>query len=231
MKRKIAVGLFMTIFLATGVPSLAQKSDDWTKLSRPQPANPTPNKVAQENDDLWKMPGTQPANTRRNKVITSKYWRSPVVACSLLSDIPGMQTRGYQDLGYEYVYGCSSPSKEIGPRTVFSTSNNIVYYVLGNRSVAKELQLVLNVNNRDFARSGHETLTVLAAMLAQRALKQELSEAVLQALIGGRTGDEAVLQALIAGRAGEWRAGNTRIEVFREDWSTGKGYEVKFIIR
>lgn len=242
MKLKSAVALFMTIFLATCVPSLAQKDDDWKKISpmqdddwmkmgRTKPAKPKRNKVAQKNDDGWKMPFTQPENPELNKIIPPPEWRSPVVACSLLADISGMQTRGYKDLGYEYEYGCSSPYKEIGPSTLFSISNNIAYYVLGNKSVATELQLVLNVNNRDFARSGHETLTVLATMLAQRALKKELSEAVLQALIGSRAGDEAVLQALIAGRSGEWKAGNTRIEVFREDRPRGSGYEVKFIIR
>lgn len=230
MKLKVAVTLFMTIFLAT-VPSLAQKNDDWTKMSRPQPANPKRNQVAQKTDDLWKMPGTQPANLKRNKVITSPDWHSPVIACSLLADVPGMETREYKDLGYEYEYGCSSPYKEIGQRNLVSMSNHIAYYVLGNKSVAKELQLVLNVNDRDFAGSGHEALTVIAAMLAQRALKQELPEAVLRALIGGHAGDEGVLQALTAGRAGEWKVGNTNLKVFREDWPTGRGYEVKFIIR
>jgi hypothetical protein len=230
MKLKIAIVLFITIFLANGVPSLAQKNNDWSKMSRP-PAKSKRNTIAQKNDDWWKMPGTQPANPKGTEVNTLPEWSSPVVACSLLVDVPGMQTREYKNLGYEYEYGCSSPYKEIGPRTLLSPSNNIAYYVVGNKSVAEELQLVLNINNRDFAGSGHETLAVLAAILAQRALKRELSEAVLQALIGRHAGDEAVLQALIAGRAAEWTVGNTHIEVFREDWPTGKGYEVKFIIR
>jgi hypothetical protein len=33
------------------------------------------------------------------------------------------------------------------------------------------------------------------------------------------------------GKAGKWTLGKAKIEVEREDWSTGKGYEMSYIVR
>jgi hypothetical protein len=156
-----------------------------------------------------------------------RNWHSPETACLLLADIPGMQTRGYQN--YAMVnklppepwmpkeYWCTSPYKQIG--TVFPIPDNIVYDVTGDQHTVNELKLVLNVFNNSLhnAEVSHAALAVASALLTKRALNAELSD--------------EVLAALLAGRPGKWKAGINGIEVFREDWSTGKGYEIHFTIR
>lgn len=42
---------------------------------------------------------------------------------------------------------------------------------------------------------------------------------------------DEVYKSLIAGKPGGWKAGKNQIEIIRDDWHTGTGYEVKFIIR
>jgi hypothetical protein len=73
------------------------------------------------------------------------------------------------------------------------------------------------VNSLHNAEVSHAALAVASALLTKRALNAELSD--------------EVLAALLAGRPGKWKAGINGIEVFREDWSTGKGYEIHFTIR
>ena len=58
----------------------------------------------------------------------------------------------------------------------------------------------------------------------------ETSEKLSMSAIG-TTLKAAMREALSQGKSGKWEAGKNRIEIMREDWPTGKGYEVKFIIR
>lgn len=95
--------------------------------------------------------------------------------------------------------------------------NNLAYYVTGDQHAAKELKLVLNVNDRDNAEDGHRALAIASGFLTKAALGTYLME--------------EVYKALVAGRADRWKAGKNKIEIVRDDWETGKGYEVKFIIR
>lgn len=145
-------------------------------------------------------------------------WHTPWFACSLLDDIPGMRTRGYmKDPSLPKDYWCSSPYKEIGTGTVFSIANNLAYYATGDQRTARQLKLVLNVNSLHAANVGHEALAIASRLLTRRALNADLSN--------------EVLTALLSGRPGKWNAGKSQIEVLRDDWSNGKGYEVHFIIR
>lgn len=178
--------------------------------------------VSGQNDDWWKMPGTQKANPRKADVAS---WHTPQIACSLLDDIPGMQTTGYKDYAMRSrtprepwmpkEYSCLSPYKQIG--SGWPMPNNLAFYSTGDQSIVRELKLVLNVNNAPTAEVGHGALAVASSLLTKRALNGDLSD--------------EVLEALLAGRQGKWKAGKNQIEILREDWPTGKGYEVKFIIR
>lgn len=143
-------------------------------------------------------------------------WHDPERACVLLNDIPGMQGRAYKnwDDSRPKEYGCSTPYKVLGPEPL---ANNLAYYVTGDQNSVKELLLVLNVNVRHDADTGHAALAAAGGLLTQRALGADLSD--------------EVVAALLAGQPGKWKAGKNRLVVIRDDWENGKGYEVKFIIR
>jgi len=142
-------------------------------------------------------------------------WRNPQTACALLEDA-GLRTRGWKNNpSLPKEYWCSSPYKDIGEG--WPLPNNLAFYVDGESGIANQLKLVLNVNIVSTAETAHETLALAGHLLSKRALGLELpSETVT---------------ALLVGRSGKWKVGQGRIEVIREDWSTGKGYEVKFLIK
>lgn len=165
-----------------------------------------------QDNQPWRMPGTKKANPVKSG--PQSNWSSPSAACSLLADIPGMQTRGYRnDPSLPKQYSCSSPYKSIG--NGWSLENNLAYYVLGDRNTATELKLVLKVSNMEAAPVGRSVLAVASDLLAKRALGAALPD--------------GVLKALLLGRAGEWDVREHQILIMREDWPGG--YEMKFIIR
>jgi hypothetical protein len=142
-------------------------------------------------------------------------WRNPQTACALLEEI-GLRTRGWKnDPSAPKQYWCSSPYNDIGDGRPLP--NNLAFYVDGESNVASQLKLVLNVNIISTAEKAHEALAVAGHLLTRRALGLELP---------GET-----ITALLVGRSGKWKVGQGRIEVIREDWPTGKGYEVKFLIK
>jgi hypothetical protein len=162
----------------------------------------------------WRMAGTKKINPER---LTRRFrWSSPSAACSLLGDLPGMQTGNYKnDPSRPKEYFCSSPNKSIG--NGLPVENNLAYYVVGDNTTAKELQLALNVSDVPAAKIGRTVLAVTSDLLAKRAL-----DAALPA---------DVLESLLSGRAGKWNVGEIQILIVREDWRSGGGYEMTFIIR
>ena len=136
--------------------------------------------------------------------------------CSLLSEY-GLQT--YKDWNYydEYIgWGCNSGYKEIGVGSKYSLHNNLAFYVEGNNSVVKKVYLVLNVNNKNDAKSGHKALLEASSSLHQKVAGKHIQKSIETAIKNGhslKTNNETY-----------------NIEVKRDNWPTGKGYEIHFII-
>lgn len=157
----------------------------------------------------------RPMNTQASTPVpgqSSTNLGSPEKACSYLNE-SGLKTRGYKYLKGEY--GCTSPDKNIG--TGYPLANTIAYYVTGDLQTVKALALVLKINNRGAAAAAHQALVETSEKLSINAT--------------GTTLQADIRKALSQGEPGKWEAGKNRVEVVREDWPTGKGYEVKFIIK
>lgn len=145
---------------------------------------------------------------------TSTDWRSPEIACALLAKEINIKTGRYREHSPgEYI--CASPYRELGKGQPLA--NNIAYYVEGDRETAKELKLVLNVYVRESSQLAHDALALAGGVLTRRAL-------------GGQLPDE-IFDALMLGKSGKWRVGKNRVEILREEWPSGRGYEIKFLIR
>lgn len=140
-------------------------------------------------------------------------WK-PLEACGYLSNISGLQTRGYKNQD-ENTYGCTSPYKELGAGS--SLANNIAYYVKGDSENATELRLVLNVNVAQQTKEAQATLLSHSEELTKKALGVPMSK--------------EVRNALSSGKPGQWTIEKSRVEITRDDWTTGKGYELHYIIR
>src|SRR6266511_4175009 len=94
-------------------------------------------------------------------------WHKPETACALLDEI-GLKTNAYKNYDPDFranEFACFSPYKEIGAGRPMS--NNLAYYVTGDQKAAKELKLVLNVNDRSTAEDGHRALAIASGFLTK----------------------------------------------------------------
>lgn len=139
----------------------------------------------------------------------------PSKACALLADA-GLKGRKWVDDYGDGSAGCASDYKDIGSSSA-GMANNLAYYVTGAGSSANEVKLVLNYNQPSHSASGTAALLAASKKLSQRALGAGLPDSVAKLIKKGEGGSEQV--------------GKGVVEVVRDDWPTGKGYEVKVIMR
>lgn len=154
------------------------------------------------------------SSKKRKKRLTQRDWNDSKVACSLLSDIGGLQTGDYKSSGTEDDFFCCSHYKDLDHESPLP--NNIAYYAEGDGEEVNRLKLVLNVNEPEKAEEAHRALMTYSSELARKALGQELSP--------------KMQEAILAGHPEAYTVGELFVELKREAWPTGQGYEMKFII-
>lgn len=137
---------------------------------------------------------------------------SPAAVCVLL-DNEGLPTRGWNVYGS--TFGCSSEYKDIGSGSPLA--NNLAYYVDGDRNSVTQAMLVLSVHNKSQATSGHSALLSSSEELSVKLAAEKLPQTIKDAITGGKPMKTKVGQATI--------------EVERDDWPTGKGYELHVIFK
>lgn len=92
-----------------------------------------------------------------------------------------------------------------------------MYYATGDEKRITELKIVLTINDPDAQDGSLNDLAITAGILTKRALKLDIPE--------------QTLEAIISKRSGKWKVGKNEIALLHEPWSSGSGYEMKFIIR
>ncbi|WP_414864925.1 DUF6030 family protein [Pseudomonas sp. IT-P12] len=147
------------------------------------------------------------ANCLAELVVTS-----PSEACSLLSEsgLPGGTWRDQED----GTWGCSSDYLDIGAG---SLPNNLAYYVDGGVVSITQVKLVLNYNKPSSKESATKALLSASSRLSQKALGVKLPASISKAINSGKPTTS--------------EAGSGVIDVLREDWPNGKGYEVHVVMR
>jgi hypothetical protein len=156
---------------------------------------------------------------RQGKLILRRFYRPAPPACAYGRSVGLVTDRYWRDDG-ERLFHCLSPYKELG--TVADSlglglKNNLAYYVDGNTDRIDQMKLVLNVNQRHEAKRAHQELVRAAKVIAQEALKLPLPKAAEQTIAAGKPWQGAVKAATF--------------ELTRDDWPTGKGYTLDFLIR
>ncbi len=111
------------------------------------------------------------------------------------------------------IFGCLSTPKNLGEG---SPPNNIVYYARGEAGRARQVGLILNVNNPETAQEAQRTLLEYSEELSIKALGVPLSKTA--------TG------AILAGNPGRGSVDTTKVEILRHNYSNGKGYEMHYVI-
>jgi len=138
---------------------------------------------------------------------------TPSKACELLEEV-GLPTRGWKN-EYDQEYGCSSDYKQLG--SGFPLANNLAYYVEGNSSSVMQVYLMLNVNDGTSASSAHQELLKAAEVLSIKETGKQLSQKLINAI--NKDSNESQ------------KIGNATVDIVRNDWPTGRGYDVKVVIK
>ncbi|WP_017346424.1 hypothetical protein [Pantoea sp. A4] len=138
---------------------------------------------------------------------------SPKQVCSFLSDLD-LKGRAWTDYG-DGTAGCASNYKDIG--TGSPLANNLAFYANGSDSTVNNVKLVLNFNqpkSRD---------------LPIRELKKASEKLSLEAL--GAKLPDSIKKAISLGQPLTAKVGTGTIDITRDDWPSGKGYEIKVIMK
>lgn len=136
----------------------------------------------------------------------------PEAICASLSD-QGLKGGEWADYG-DGVSGCSSDFKDIG--IGHPVANNLAFYVTGTSTTAAQVKLVLSFHEPKTPGMAISELGKASEKLAPKALGVPLPNAVKKAIVLGQPMTVA--------------AGTGKIDVVREQWSDGKGYEVQVIM-
>ncbi|WP_256601028.1 DUF6030 family protein [Pseudomonas sp. RIT412] len=139
---------------------------------------------------------------------------SPEVVCQYLADSGLKGRRWVADYG-DGTSGCASDYKDIGKGSPLA--NNLAYYVTGEGRQVHQVKLVVNYNQPKSGSAATSALIAASQKLALKALGAKLPESVSSLIKAGRPG----LQKL----------GSGEVEVSRDDWPTGKGYEIHVTMR
>lgn len=135
---------------------------------------------------------------------------SPKSACGYLNSISGLSTSGYKYDGYEYY--CCSPYKILD-----GNRSNLAYYVDGTQNSAKRVYLVLNFYYGSNKKVLHNSLIEASKLLSKKSINYNLPQSIITNLQNGTPGI--------------WKHGANTIEITKEVFTSGKGYEVHFIIK
>lgn len=136
---------------------------------------------------------------------------NPKSACNFLNEINGLSTQGYKYGGYGD-YFCASPYKMLEK----NSRSNLAYYVDGTKNNATRIYLVLNVYNNSNKPLMHNYLLNASKSLSTNSINYKLPLSIINSIKNGK--------------AGIWKHGNYTITLKRDNWSTGLGYELHFII-
>lgn len=138
---------------------------------------------------------------------------APESVCAFLSNLD-LKGRKWTDYG-DGTSGCACNYKDIGSGSPMA--NNLAFYASGSDSTVDQVKLVLNFNQVKSVGMSISALGKASEKLSLEALGAPLPNSIKKAIVLG--------QPLTAA------AGTGTIEVVRDNWPTGKGYEVQVIMK
>ena len=153
-----------------------------------------------------KTPAEQPQTAG---LIGENGWE-PAVACAFMSD---KLSPGPYRVESGSIFACLSEEKTLGAG---SPPNNIAFYAKGEAGRARLVGLSLKVNQPESAGEALQKLVEYSEQLSEKATGIPLSS--------------ATAKAMLAGNAGRGKVGSTKVEILKQTFSDGKGYELNFVI-
>ncbi len=136
----------------------------------------------------------------------------PSEVCNYLTE-SGLITGSWKNR-YDNEYGCLSPYKEL---TGSPVANNIAFYADGDNNSVKKIKLVLNINDNASATNAHKELLQVSANLIAK-------------ITGGKLPTD-LKKAIEKGQNFSTKIGAVSVDIVREDWLSGNGYEIRVSIQ
>lgn len=156
-----------------------------------------------------------------SKNVQSQSKTSPTIACEYLSNLPFLN----KPSGYEEIiagtgnYMCGTPYSVI---TSPDGDNNVIaYYVSGSKSKVYTMMIEVDINNAN--KNMIEKSMELYWKASIELLNKNLN---FKSISNG-----SILADIRKNNQGNWQLGDLDISSTKEIWSTGLGYDYKFIIK
>lgn len=163
----------------------------------------------------WHPPSATAAPAARlDPGTASPDWHNPRQACTYLANL-GFATDTYSPMGDRW-YCHGSRIITLNPT---GPPNEVNYTPEGTASRVEQIVISTEHFNNN---PGDEQFTLARASLA--------ADSVLEKVFGDKA-PRAAAEALRNGRTGEWEVADAVVEVERESYPTGKGYQMYFRIR
>jgi hypothetical protein len=160
------------------------------------------------------LAGLKPSRSRPGGQSPSTSAAFNPVECHYL-DTEGMKTKGWKFYGATVEnddWGCLAPYKTLG----WAPENNVAYYVNGKSDRVEDMKVEINVYDQTTPKLDREHLASLAEVIYGHAMGATLPSDLRAAILAARPLDKKV---------------NGRfVRVHRQDFVTGKGYELWFAI-
>lgn len=141
--------------------------------------------------------------------VDKRFGWSPHIAKDYLAEV-GIETGYYKSI-YDDTWHVSSKHLELGNGIM---SNNIAYYVEGNREVAKSLKLELNVNKPSESFDAKELFLSIADLLCLQAADSELPVSLRDAISEEKNSEIATE--------------NRKLSIVKSAWGNSERYDLKF---
>lgn len=138
---------------------------------------------------------------------------NPSSVCQMLAD-SGLKGRKWVDYG-DGTFGCASDYKDIGSGSPLA--NNLAFYASGSAQTVRQVKLVMNANKPSAAAPAVKQLVKASSNLSEKVLGAGLSDDLKMAISKGVPTTASV--------------GEGSVEVVKDVWPTGRGYEIQVIIK
>lgn len=150
---------------------------------------------------------------------------APDRVCKYMAMRRNMYTKGWKHMFGEE-YACVSDSHDIGTAPGGGLKNYIVYYSQGTDKQVHIVKLKLYVNVRQQAKAAEKLFIEFADDMSREAIGVPLPRGAHDAITSGRKSWTTQVVPAIPELGGVGRD----VLVERDDWPTGKGYDVRVII-
>lgn len=140
---------------------------------------------------------------------------APSKVCNFLNEA-GLASGSWK-IFYDQEFFCTTSLKELGSGSMGNNPNNLMFSATGNKSTAMQVDLFLNINDQASSSSAHQELLKATEVLSIKATGKQLPQKLKNAIKKGSNASQKV--------------GNATVEILREDWTTGEGYDVKVTIK